>query len=275
MIPGVETFHPRSHWEGLQPHPVSGPLDFSGNNDTCVVHYTGADDLIDGDPGEYASQLPQYLANIQKSYVERRGYSIGYSFAVDWLGGVWQLRGWEFQSAANRNHNDHTIPILVLVDGQDGTTPEAAKSIRNIVREATRRAGRKVMAVTGHGRLSGAATQCPGLGLLSQLDRGLFNPSNYPFDNVAPPQVPEFPEGDKVFVDFCKHRGHPAVYAQYNNGTKVWIPNQNVLSIMKLATGKNADYQSFIMNADDNWIAATGAIVGPVPSGVDGFGRPV
>ena len=197
MIPGVETVHPRSAWVDPN-YPIDGPFDLQSDNDTCVIHYTAADDLIDGDPGEHAEDLPQFFRNMQKSYEDRRGYSVGYSWAVDWLGGVWQLRGWEFQSAANLGHNSHTVPILVLVDGQDGTTPEAAKSVRNIVREAARRAGRKTMIVTGHGRLSGAATQCPGLGLLSQLDRGWFNPANYPFDNVEIPKEDEVVTADLI-----------------------------------------------------------------------------
>lgn len=175
MIPGVKTFHTRESWQDPR-FPVFGPADNPANNDTAVLHYTAADDLIDGDPGEHAENLPAYMRAMQYSYVTQRGYSLGYAFAIDWLGGVWQIRGWEYQSAANAGHNEHTLPILMLVDGADGATPEALASARAIIAEAQRRSGR-TFSITGHGQLSGAATACPGAGIRKQIADGLFDPS--------------------------------------------------------------------------------------------------
>lgn len=179
MIPGIETFHPRESWQDPK-YPVFGPLDDPTNNDTIVIHYTAADDLIDGDPGEHAENLPAYMRAMQRSYVLNRGYSLGYLFAVDWLGGVWQIRGWEYQSAANAGHNGHTWPILVLVDGADEATPEAVRSVQLIGYEAQRRANRPQV-VKGHGQLRvetgvGTPTACPGAGLQAQVNNGTFNP---------------------------------------------------------------------------------------------------
>lgn len=171
-VPGV-TYHGRESWQDPR-YPVFGPYDDPANNDTVVVHYTAADDLIDGDPGEHAEDLPAYLRNMQYSYVTQRGYSLGYSFAVDWLGGVWQIRGWEFQSAANRGHNGHTLPVLMLVDGADPATPEAVAAVRKIVAEAERRFGRE-LTVVGHRDIG--ATACPGEGLYRQVQAGVFYPN--------------------------------------------------------------------------------------------------
>lgn len=195
-VPGVETYHARTVWQDPR-FPVFGPLDDPTNNDTGVIHYTAADDLIDGDPGEHAEDLPQYMRNMQYSYVTNRGYSLGYLFAVDWLGGVWQIRGWEYQSAANKNHNGHTIPILVLVDGQDTCTPEAARSIRQILREGARRNGGRKLAVTGHGQLQGASTSCPGGGLRAQISAQVFNVDIH---NDGPVEPPEETEEDMYIV---------------------------------------------------------------------------
>lgn len=188
LVPGAETVHRRISWQDPK-WPVIGPVDDPSNNDTLVVHYTAADDLIDGDPGEHAEDLPQYFRNMQYAYAKPkaqggRGYSLGYLFGVDWLGGIWQIRGWEFQSAANAGHNDHTVPVLVLVDGNDEATPEAVHSVRLIRREAERRAGRPFM-VKGHGQLReetgvGTATSCPGRGLGRQVAAGVF------YDPVVP-----------------------------------------------------------------------------------------
>lgn len=183
MIPGVQTFHPRESWVDPR-YPITGPADNPANNDMVVIHYTAADNLIDGDPGEHASNLPAYMRSMQRSYVTNRGYSLGYLFAVDWLGGVWQIRGWDIQSAANKGHNDHTWPVLVLVDGDDEATPEAAASIRAIVAEAQRRAGRP-QKISGHRDIG--STTCPGAGLYRQVKDGTFVPTTTPTTPTTPP----------------------------------------------------------------------------------------
>jgi len=205
LIPGAHTVHRRISWQDPK-WPVIGPVDDPSNNTTLVVHYTAADDLIDGDPGEHAEDLPQYFRNMQYAYAKPkalggRGYSLGYCWGVDWLGGIWQIRGWEFQSAANAAHNFYTVPVLVLVDGDDEATPEAVASIRLIRQEAERRAGRPLV-VKGHGQLyietgEGTATACPGRGLQGQVDRGVF------YDPPAPERpIPPVQEDDDMEAIF-------------------------------------------------------------------------
>jgi hypothetical protein len=188
-IPGIETVHARSTWVDPR-YPITGPPAPWAAIDTAVIHYTSADDLIDGDPGEHADNLPAYIRAMQRSYVDARGYSLGYWWAVDWLGGVWQIRGWEFKSAANAGHNDHTGPILVLVDGNDPATREATHSIRCLIAEGQRRS-RDTWAIKGHGQLRretgiGTATACCGTGLQRQVDDGEFVPRLEPVPTPDP-----------------------------------------------------------------------------------------
>ena len=154
--------------------------------DTNVPHYTAADNLIDGDPGEFASDLPAYFRSIQRSYTISRGYSVGYNFFVDWLGGIWVGRGWDIQCAANLDHNTHTISILCLVDGDDTTTPEANRSIRWLVEETRRRAKRTTQ-IIGHGQLQDPnhPTGCPGAGIRNLISLDVYEPNNYD-DNDTP-----------------------------------------------------------------------------------------
>lgn len=166
--------------------PVTGPpIDWT-QIDTFVVHYTAANNLIDGDPGENWAGIPQYLRSIQLDYLTNRpqynsagvktasGYSIGYHFAIDQRGVVWTLRGWDIRSAANVDHNQRTFTVLFLVDGNDEATPAAVAAAKYLLAEAVRRARRKLV-VTGHGLLSGAQTSCPGAGLLRQIRGGIFS----------------------------------------------------------------------------------------------------
>lgn len=183
LVPGAQTVHTRESWQDPR-YPVFGPLDDPTNNVTAVVHYTAADDLIDGDPGEHAEDLPAYLRAMNKSYWVNRGYALGYLWAVDWLGGIWQIRGWEYQSAANKGENATTWPILVLVDGDDPATPEAAESIRLLIAEAGRRSGSPLF-IKGHKDIG--ATACPGAGLYAQVQAGVFTPRPKP----TPPPIQE------------------------------------------------------------------------------------
>lgn len=187
--------HPRALWVPPAP-PITGPaIDWTRITDVAI-HYTADDDLIDGDPGEYADQLDDYLRGIQIDYERRRGYSIGYNAAVDWLGGDWELRGWDIRCAANRPVNLTTWAILVLVDGNDMATPYAAAKIRRLVAEAERRA-RRELRITGHGQLPGASSQCPGSGLRAQIALGEFSPRWQPFPPPTPPELA--PEADPMY----------------------------------------------------------------------------
>ena len=183
-IPGVETFHPREVWEDPA-LPVTGPDPTMDQWDTFPLHYTAADDLIDGDPGEHAENLPAYLRAIQRDYKLNRGYSVGYGFAVDWLGGVWELRGYDIKNAANRNWNHRTGPVLCLVDGADPLTEEALWSVRALFREANRRTGRSLN-LAGHRDIG--ATACPGDGIYAQIQSGVITPLT---DAELDPEPPE------------------------------------------------------------------------------------
>lgn len=194
MIPDVPIVHPRSEWEQVgyrmavdfdrQP-----PAQQPGSINLGVAHYSSASNLPDGDPGETVDQIVEWLQRTQRDYLINRaggryvrvsdgrifpGYPVGYLWAVDWLGGAWELRGFDYKSAANAGHNDHTAPIIFVTDGADAGTLAQWATARAIWREHRRRSGRADFAANavGHGQLPGAATQCPGAGLLSQLAAG-------------------------------------------------------------------------------------------------------
>ena len=189
--------HARTTWQDPK-LPVTGPpIDWS-RIDTVVIHYTAADDLIDGDPGESADNLPAYLRAIQRDYMTHRNppYSVGYNAAVDWLGGSWELRGYDIKCAANKGHNEHTFAILMLVDGNDMATTYAAAEVRRLIAQAEVLA-RRELKITGHGQLTNpnAATACPGTGLRGQVAIGEFSPRWFP---PLPPAPPTHTEDDDM-----------------------------------------------------------------------------
>lgn len=184
-IPGVETLHRREVWQDPK-LPVTGPKPTMAQWDTFPLHYTAAVNLPDGDLGEFQYQIKPYLQAIQRDYTTNRGYSIGYGFAVDWLGGVWELRGYDIKNAANLNWNHRTGPILCLVDGADPLTAEALWSVNALYAEANRRTGR-TLSLKGHRDIG--ATACPGGGIYAQIQSGAVRPLTAA--ELYPPVAPE------------------------------------------------------------------------------------
>ena len=190
-IPGVETVHPREEVFVDPCYPITGPAQNIRNVRQMVAHYSAAANTPDGDLGEFGGQIPPWLRAVNKDYWTNRiagvpkiicgrtltGYAVGYLFAVDWLGGAWELRGFDYKAAANAPTNDWTFPILFITDGASPASELALQTARAIGREARRRSGRDdfAPAFTPHYRLPGAATACCGAGIIGQIDRGLLD----------------------------------------------------------------------------------------------------
>jgi hypothetical protein len=201
-IPGV-TFHSRLAWVSPA-YPVDGPRFDPSGVDTFVVHYTADNDLPDGDPGEDVEDIPGYLRGIQRYYETQRGYSIGYNYAVDWLGGVWQLRGVDFRCAANRGWNERSIAVLQLVDGQDPMTPAALEATRRLLAWCDGHVGR-TLKVRPHSEVG--STHCPGDGIRRQI-----------------PDITPL-EGDTMnYPKVIRLNGQNGSFAVWP-GHKVWLPD--------------------------------------------------
>jgi len=194
--------HPRSSWVAPAPA-ITGPAITWHTIDTVVIHYTAADNLIDGDPGESYDRLDEYMRAMQTSYVTNRGYSLGYNVAVDYLGNTWEIRGTDIRCAANKGHNEHTWAILMLVDGASPANQAQVAATRRLVAHAAQMAGRP-LSIVGHGQLAGAATACPGVGLRAQITAGVFTPQ--------PPPPPT--EDDDTMRLIQPNDGDPAVFCQ-------------------------------------------------------------
>lgn len=169
MIPGiVGNYHTRDRWEDPDYRiadddpPAQRPHDI----DQAVLHYSADSTIPTSEQG-----LADWFAGMQRYYSTVRGYAIGYLFGVDHRGDVWELRGFDYKSAANAGHNDHTCPVIFTTTPGQPATPEAWESARAVWREFRYRSGRSDFnnRAVGHGHLTGAATACPGVALRDQL----------------------------------------------------------------------------------------------------------
>ena len=196
--------------------PVVGPAFPAHAVDTVVVHYTAAKDI--------PQDVAQYLRNMQSAYVRGRGYSVGYNCAIDQRGRSWELRGFDFKCAANRNVNSHTFAILMLVDGDDRATPAALAEARRVIQMVNTFVG-TVCQVVGHFQVG--ATACPGGGLKQDLAEGLFNVNQEDsmaatlvrmagFQNVWLVGAGPALNVDGVFYQSLTARGVPVVHVSYH-----------------------------------------------------------
>lgn len=158
----------RSSWEAsgytIAAHTNSKPLDWRLVRQ-LVIHYTADRRAM--------SDTAQYLRNMQKSYVDRRGYSLGYNVAVDQQGVSWEIRGTDFRPAANINVNNTTFTVLCLVDWQDPCNPAMVETVRELVGWARAQTGEQTP-VVGHRDVG--STNCPGSGIYNQIVSGVFEP---------------------------------------------------------------------------------------------------
>ncbi len=158
----------REVWEEsgyrIADHTTSRPVDWS-RVENIVIHYTGGKTIN--------PDTAQKLRGSQRDYVNNRGYSLGYSVAVDQQGKSWEIRGTDFIPAANKNYNGVTWVVQVLVDWQDGCNPAMVDTVRDLVKFARNEAGRE-LPVIGHRDIG--ATRCPGDGVYTQIQNKVFEP---------------------------------------------------------------------------------------------------
>lgn len=159
------TVHPREDWQD-QARPVAGPAAKSVGG-AWVIHYPGGGSFEPYTDDEVAT----YLRNVHASYLDGRGYSIGYSFAVSQSGSTWELRGDDYNPASNPgrklaagNFNDRSRSIFVMVGNDNAATPEAVAAINAMI------ATRPDWPVVTHGDVD--YTACCGAGLIGQVRDG-------------------------------------------------------------------------------------------------------
>ena len=155
---------PRSSWEDPNKR-VSGPAP-KGTPKTWVIHYPG------GGSAPVGAEVAPYLRGIQSSYLSSRGYSIGYNWGVAQDGSRWEIRGNDFNNAANAgrkvegNFNNVSQSIFVMVADHDAATPAAVAAINSII------ATHPDWDVIVHSDVD--YTSCAGEGLTAQVRAGII-----------------------------------------------------------------------------------------------------
>lgn len=196
--------HRRDTWLGDERWLTGTPLFDWSTITHIVIHWPGHDRVPDGDPGEFADDMPGYIRAMQRLYRDVRGYNVGYSIAVDYLGGAWELRGDTYRNAANAPQalNRRTISITLLVDLDGIVTDLAVDAVRDLVAQI--RAVRPGLPIIPHRHgptvVAGAtATACPGDVITARIAAGDFEPRP-PTPAPTPPPIEEDDDMCKAYI---------------------------------------------------------------------------
>ena len=159
----------RSVWEEpgftVAEHTTSPPVNRSRITDV-VIHYPGHDGV--------GNNTARDLANSQRSYATNRGYSLGYNAVVDRAGVLWQVRGVDYQNAANKGANSTTVSVQFRTNIGEPASPAAVARVQRFVADVRRWAGNPNIGVIGHRDVG--STACPGDPIYNQIGRGEFEP---------------------------------------------------------------------------------------------------
>ena len=133
-----------------------------------TVHHDGMEPFFATD----TRSVSAHLENIRRLHRRKGWGDIGYHFAVDPAGRVWEGRSLGWQGAHVKDHNPGNIGIVVL-GNFDHQAPNEAQlaGIRRHVTALMRVYNVPMSRVRTHREWSGANTACPGASLQRSLER--------------------------------------------------------------------------------------------------------
>lgn len=155
---------PRSRWTTGAPRPwLADPM---GSIQRITVHHDAIDPMPTSGPGEVARRLD----SIRRSHLRRGWADIGYHFAVDPAGRVWEGRPLSLQGAHVADQNQQNLGIVMLGNFEHQIpTPSAVEALDRLIASEMRRYRISISEVRTH--LEMAPTACPGRHLQRQMDR--------------------------------------------------------------------------------------------------------
>jgi len=133
-----------------------------------TVHHDGMEPFFATD----TRSVSAHLENIRRLHRRKGWGDIGYHFAVDPAGRVWEGRSLGWQGAHVKDHNPGNIGIVVLGNFDHQAPSEAQLAgIRRHVTALMRVYNVPMSRVHTHREWSGANTACPGANLQRSLER--------------------------------------------------------------------------------------------------------
>jgi hypothetical protein len=169
---------PRAAWQSTT-NPIAGtpavPHEWRWN----TLHYCGVD-VNTSDP-------VRLLRNMQTSWTNQKGYSLGYNFAVFDTGVAYEIRGFDLRCAANgdQTSNRPGVAILLAIPAIDGQPTDAMiEAVRDLVAHTRARVPQSLL-INGHREVRPQPTACPGHTIMAMIAAGTFEPTTEPLEEAG------------------------------------------------------------------------------------------
>jgi len=153
----------RQQWAKGDPKPwLADPM---GMIRRITVHHDAIDAAATGSPAKIAARLD----SIRRSHLARGWADIGYHYAIDAEGRVWQGRPLTLQGAHVADQNQNNLGIVLLGNFEHQMpSPKAVESLDRLIATEMRRFGISLSEIRTHREM--ARTECPGRNLQRAMD---------------------------------------------------------------------------------------------------------
>jgi len=147
------------------------------NSQGVFIHYNGPAVSNNVLAGDYQA-VRTFLQGIQRFHQNTQGWpDIAYSWCVDSMGTIWELRGWDRAQAATLNWNWSSHSIFLPLGGNQAPTDAQIAGCQTVIAEHNRKYGNGF--VRGH-QDAPNSTSCPGPVVLPMVRAGKFTPAATP-----------------------------------------------------------------------------------------------
>jgi LysM repeat protein len=193
-----------------------------------TVHYTGAPRV-----GRSPDQIAAFIKSIERNHLGRGPSmsAVGYNFAIDKFGRIWELRGWDYKNAANgTSSNNYSFSVCLLIGVEDNQpTNEMIRALQELYRLGCERFKRR-LAVKGHQEHK--PTACPGPAIMAliranTIQAGVNQQGQVPTP-TPPPAPPAQPTPEKPVDPALPDQAQIGEYT-VQRGDSWWKISQQVL----------------------------------------------
>lgn len=156
---------PRQQWTR------SGPVIARAQPMSSIRRITIHHDAMELSPSAGHGEVAQRLEAIRRYHVNHHQWAdIGYHYAIDPAGRVWQGRPMSLQGAHVKEHNHANLGVMLMGNFErQRPTPAAIETLDRLVAAEMRRFSVPITEVRTHREFS--PTACPGLNLQREMDR--------------------------------------------------------------------------------------------------------
>ncbi|MCY4726688.1 N-acetylmuramoyl-L-alanine amidase [Nocardioides sp. STR2] len=158
----------RSEWTTARNGRLGRPL-LTSRVVGIAVHYPAAGDAPLN--GLSKAQVAQRLRGWRDFHVRKGWADIGYNFAIDGSGRVWNLTGFNIGAHANAIGNPTRVGVLFVIGNNEQPSEEAIDAFLKL-RQHILGTFKNATKVEGHQQVPGNSTACPGGPLMAAIRAG-------------------------------------------------------------------------------------------------------